>query len=153
MTQKLQVEVRAGRIHCGAVQEDYINLSIEDSNSGIQFVEIELSMENFAKMMTGSTVKAQAEMRGLEYVGKVREYEGAKITITDAEYNALTVGAKWSNEKEELQQWLKVNHQREGWLLSSYLGSRDSITRDYKMKTVTFNIGYIRYVEKQEGNS
>lgn len=142
------VSVRAGRVHCGYPREDYIDLTIEDEVSGIEFASVQLSLADFGLMMTGGTArKLKAELRGLESIGKVREYRPAKITLSEAEYEELTKGVKWSERDEVVAKWLRENHQWDGWSINTYLGSRGSIETDYKTKIVTINIGYTRYVD------
>lgn len=126
---------------------DTMNLVIEDKVSGIQFLEIEMSMEQFGKLLAGgSLVDMQAELRGLENIGKKREYERASQFITREDYNAITGSLKYDDQKRALGQWLKDNHSRDGWHTETYLGSRDSIRYSNNDDGYFLNFAYSRYV-------
>lgn len=141
-----EVRIRAGKVMCSRA-DDYMKIEIEDPISGIQFIEVDLPFTEFGQMLSGSSVNVQAELRGLEFVGMKREYEKAKVTISEDDYNKLTRGTKYEEGKNRLSEWLKTNHAREGWMMDTYLGSQTSIQRDYKTCMYILNFGYFRYVD------
>jgi hypothetical protein len=93
-----------------------IYLRIEDSNSHAKFVELKLTLEQFAEAVTGlHTSDVEMTVTHLDRVGKsrVREHRSVVCPLDS-----------W--KRELLQQWLITNCQEEGWILDSYLGSQTS---------------------------
>src|SRR5258707_234686 len=75
------------------------------------------NLEDFARLVTGlSGMKAKAIFYGLEHVGKTKITEKRKVFCPLASYK----------KREEMEDWLMTYCQEEGWILNSYLGSRDS---------------------------
>lgn len=149
MGKKLDVEIRVGRVYTNK-GEDYLHLTLEDDISGIQFADIEMSFEDFGRMLTGSGTVVRGEFMGLESIGKVREYEKATVVISTDEYLKIVGGVPYADQQKVLGKWLEQNHSREGWQVNTYLGSRGSIEHDYQDKQYKLNFGYTRYVDKQD---
>lgn len=127
---------------------EYITVRIEDRTSSIEFVELRIKLDDFARMMTGlAYVDAEMVTRGLENVGKVREYVRAQVFISDRDYANASKGT-YDESKKGLAKWLVDNHARDGWETDTYLGSQGSIghVKDGKL----LNFGYFRYVDKTD---
>lgn len=106
------------QISIGRRSDDVITIELTDPLSRIQFVDAEMTLEAFASAITGlSYVEMNAELRGLEHVGKVRVTEARKVYCPLKTYDRRT-----------LEKWLEDNMQEEGWMLNSHLGSRDSMS-------------------------
>jgi hypothetical protein len=100
-----------------------MRLSVEDPLSSIRFVEATLSMESYADLLTSrANVPATAEVRGLEFVGMRRVIEQREKT--------LPADMRREYRKDKLEEWLRENGEEPGWLLSTYLGSQNSVSHD-----------------------
>lgn len=97
---------------------DVVHIRIKDKNSCSEFVDVSMTLEEWALASTGLVTDSNASVRGLDRVGKTRIVE-----------ECTTVSGVDSYKREEHEQWLKENCQREGWILNPYLGSQRSITR------------------------
>jgi len=116
-----------------------ISIRIEDTASLIEFIDASISCEQFAEAITGlSSRPMDAEVRGLEYIGKTRIREPRKIICPIETY-----------DRGILQSWLKENAKEEGWLIDSYLGSQSSVARDGD-KTI-LNYCVHKYVNQDSG--
>lgn len=102
----------------GGMREPCITVNIEDQISGIHFVEASFTLSAFMEALTGlGSVKGNAEVFGLEFVGLKRVSEDRTINCPLSVYDG----------REKLEQWLEQNGQEEGWLVSTYLGSKTSV--------------------------
>lgn len=145
MTHKsMPVSIRASRVFTNR-GSDYINLTITEKTSGIQFLDAEISFEDFSKMIVGSEAGVAAEMRGLQNIGKKHESVRASQFISKEEYDRVTHDLKYEDQKKALGQWLKDNHSREGYTTQTYLGSQSSIK--YVEGGYILEFGYSRYVD------
>lgn len=98
---------------------DTVRISIVDDASGIEFVEAHMDCATFGMCITGmSYQEAKLEVRGLEWVGKKRVTENRSIVCPLETYKT-----------DELSAWLKENAKEDGWLVSTYLGTRGSVQR------------------------
>lgn len=115
MRQEINIELTMVRN-----SNDEVTLEIVDRTSHVQFFSTKLSLEQFARLVTGmAQYDIPATVRGLENVGKQQIIERRSVVCPDT-------SARFSREK--LEQWLAENVQDEdGWSKSCYLGSRDSI--------------------------
>lgn len=125
-----------GSVTISRNSNDEVNLRIHDSASGIEFVDIQLTLENYAMLITGlSRVEATGEVRGLDKVGKTRIIEKRSVVCPLGGY-----------DKKVFQQWLIDNCQESGWELDSYLGSQSSMAVNDKGERV-LNYSVTKYVE------
>lgn len=133
MNKKIEVAVSIGRN-----SRDEVHIRIEDRASSVEFVDVSMSYEEFAKALTGlSMVDATAEVRSLEVVGKTRIHETRKTLCPLDTYN-----------KADLVDWLNKNCQEEGWTLQTYLGSQTSVKRTEAGTELNYSV--IKYVDTQE---
>lgn len=129
---KQKVEIHVGRVS-GSSQ--YINLTLTDPISGVQFADLEIPFEKWGSLIgSGPMEKVDAELRGLQYVGKKR--------ITEPRTASCPID---SYDKTVLEQWLKDNCQEDGWIVSTYLGSQGSVQRVSDRKTHKFERTVLRY--------
>ncbi len=125
-----------GAVSISRDSRDNVNIRIHDNASGIEFVDIQMTLENYAMLITGlSRVDATGEVRGLDKVGKQR--------ITEARSTVCPIKGY---DKKVFQQWLIDNCQEEGWELNSYLGSQSSMGLDKDGERV-LNYSVTKYVE------
>lgn len=131
---KQPVQVTLGRTHRN--DGEMMHLEIRDTVSGIEFLDVQTSLEDFAKMITGlGHVEWTGEIRGLEYIGKTRVTEDREIVCPLKTY-----------DRERQEQWLVDNAQEPGWILNSYLRSRASVTTNKNGQTV-LHYSVVKYVE------
>jgi hypothetical protein len=76
----------------------------------------------------------EAELRGLEFVGKLRVSEPRRIEYPSNDSN-----------REKMTQWLKDNAQEKGWIVSTYLGSQGSVER--KDGKIFLNYHVTKYID------
>lgn len=128
-----------GSVTISRNSSDEVNIRIHDSASGLEFVDIQMTLENYAMLITGlSRVEAIGEVRGLDKVGKRRVNEQRSVVCPIGGY-----------DKKVFQQWLIDNCQEEGWELDSYLGSQNSLGLNDKGERV-LNYSVRKYVEDDE---
>ena len=102
----------------GGDGEKKISIRVKDRNSQNEFLHLSIGLEEFSEALTGlAACECSIEVRGLEYVGKIKE---RKYLIVE-----LVKGASSLDRKEEA---IKLAYEvlESGWLLDRYLGSQDS---------------------------
>ena len=115
---------------------------IEDADSRIEFVHLELDLASFMRALTGlAYVECDMETNGLEHVGKLCERKELIVEMPDeADHSRLNrVRIAYGRAKQKAP---------EGYTVSSCFGSQDSFfrkdDRNYARTTMT------RWVEKTE---
>jgi len=115
--------------------DSYINITIEDDTSNIEFVDLEIGLKEFAEALTGmSNQKCDIELRGLENLGKKHEHDVIEFPMPEVEW-----GKRDSVAFEEAKK-----HVPDGWEVSSYFGSQTSFFFKEDKKFARANI--FRYV-------
>ena len=113
----------------------YISIRIEDLTSSITFFDGKMELDEFARALTGfSCCNIEAELMGLEFIGKVRVYEKRSIEYPHKSYYL-----------EEMSKWLEENAQEEGWIVNTYLGSQGSI--QYVDNKTILNYSVTKYID------
>jgi hypothetical protein len=101
---------------------DGVTIEFDDPDAVIQFMSIELTAEQYMAMMgRRSHVWIEAEFRGLDKIGKVRESEPLSFQVPDdAGYH----------ERKEIARDLAVKLcEGTEWVPSLHFGSQSSFTR------------------------
>jgi hypothetical protein len=95
-----------------------ISITVKDVDAGLEFLEIEIDLDRFAKCITGQPMMdCEMEFSNLVYVGKKREREKIEFKLDEG-----------SDYREKEAAALQVEkHVPEGWIASTYFGSQDSI--------------------------
>lgn len=134
MQQRINVELTIVRN-----SNDEVTFEIVDRSSHLQFFSTKLSLEQFARLITGMTQHdIPATVRGLENVGKQQIVERRSVVCSDPSVRYY--------HRNEVEKWLAENVQDEdGWCKSCYLGSRDSIICNHD-GTVTINYKVFKFV-------
>lgn len=146
MEKRLEGTLTITRTHGG--DDQTINIRFEDRASGIEFASIVVSLEGFAKAITGlAFVEGELKVNRLGAVGKKYEHKKDKRFIGDYEYERLMDGVGYDDQKNRLAGWLKEWHSEEGWEIQNYLGSRGNIERDYQSGGWWLNFTRFRYVD------
>lgn len=104
--------------------EKIIEISVYDDEACIEFLEIGISLGNFAECLTGlSRVECEMEFRGLQNVGKMRETRPLEFEIHGPRYQI--------NKADVIDEAKKYTP--DGWTASEYYGSQGSFfSRDGK---------------------
>lgn len=123
------VSVRKGRVRCSNSNkdEDYVTLEFEEEVSGINFLNIQMSLKDFGDLLSGyGGVKLKAEIRNVENLGKTFKHEPRSVVLPKEE--SQRIGAlKYDRKDGAYRHYLETHCQEEGWKLDTYLGSRESI--------------------------
>lgn len=127
-----------GNISISRDSRDKINIRIEDDVSGIRFIDVQMTLEDFAFAITGLSCQAvKGEVRGLENVGKTKVRESrSTLQVEELKYKS----------RQEITEWLKSNCQEEGWILDTYLGSQSSFSHD-SQGNMTIHYSVHKYVD------
>jgi hypothetical protein len=112
-----------------------MRLEIEDEISGITFVSVELTLENFAKAITGmAMVEGEMRVGELELVGKKREMKKETVSVEN-------VNLKY----EELVK-LAAPFEIDGWQNLLHKGSRFDVTQNKKGE-MSYTIPFVRWID------
>ncbi|HWQ08067.1 MAG TPA: hypothetical protein VN436_03130 [Holophaga sp.] len=126
-----------GRITIVRSSDNKIRIYIEDELSSIRFAEVTMTLEQFALGITGLAPQdVDLEVHGLEHVGKRRVREQRSIVCPMHTY-----------DRKELEQWLRDNAQEDGWIVSTYLGSQNSVSYEGQVRTLHYHV--TKYVEPE----
>lgn len=115
---KLKGKISFTRPSRGGDVDQVVSIQIQDCASRINFLEIDVPLEQFALAVTGLSAQAcDLTVRGLNRVGtkKVTESREALYTGEHA-YN-----------KDKLRAWLIETKQEEGWTLDPYVAHQNAI--------------------------
>jgi len=129
-------------ISISRMSNDKISITVRDDTSFIQFLELTMQPADLANALTGlGHVACAGEVRGLEYVGKSCIREKRQVEYPHG----------GGPKRHELEAWLLLNCQEDGWIVEPYLGSQSSI---YTVGGKTFlNYHVKRYVEVEEAST
>jgi len=103
-------------IYSGLSSNGKFMIYVRDEESGIRFLELEMTPENFAFMLSNRPVECEGEVNRLEHVGKKHYREARTVVYTGKD-----------TSKAAIRLWLLETHQEHGWTINSYLGSQDSM--------------------------
>jgi len=138
---KLRFEGRVSFSRPMGYGNDYISIQLECKNSNVEFVEARISLEDFAKALTGQgDLPMTFQTRGLELVGKIREQKPLVFEMPE--------GSDYMDRKE-LAKKLAQNHCDEGWKADTYFGSQSSFKTDYKKNITTAHTRQYRFIDPE----
>lgn len=116
---------------------DNINISFRDDASLIEFLDVRMSLEDYALMITGvARVGVEGEVRGLQNVCKTKVTAHRRVECP----GGLT--------RDQYKEWLIENCQEEGWILNTYLGSQGSVS--YGSGKTFLNYSVYKFVEEEQ---
>lgn len=111
---------------------------IKDSASSIVFTEVTLTLENYARLITGlAEVECTHSTLISDHIGKKRIREVRKKTCPNLGHN-----------RKAYVDWLEENAQEDGFVLDTYLGGQDSVK--YKGNTVELTYCVHKFVDPVE---
>lgn len=135
----LKGNITISRPHGGTSNNDVIRIAIQDEMSRARFVEVEVSLADFAQAITGlAFTPATLRVDRLEVVGKNRICEQRVIECPLRTF-----------DKDVLKQWLIENGQEEGWTLDPHLGSQTSVSCQGDKTILRYSVH--KYVEANHG--
>ena len=116
-----------------------VSIRLRDEASRIEFFDGLISHEEFSRSLghLSSRLFDSVEVRGMQYVGKTCITEPRTILCPLNTY-----------DRKVLSAWLKENAQEDGWLLSTYLGSQSSITRQENGSLLKYSV--TKYVDSHD---
>ena len=116
-----------------------INIRLRDKISRTEFVDVQMTLEDFASAVTGlSEVDIVGDVRGLDRVGKVRVLESRQIVYPGAIYD----------DRGKQESYITDNYQEEGWELLPALRSQGSKKTGANGDTL-LNYSVVKYVEQE----
>jgi len=121
-------------------QEKYlpIKITIDDVDAVTQFLEIEMSLEEFAECLTGLTDRPCVfEARGLDRIGKKREMQKFTFELPD--------GTMFGSKTKEIAAELAIKQSPIGWEVSTYFNSQNSFFKENGKEWAQTNI--MRWVD------
>lgn len=128
------------------MNSDIVQITIEDSLSGIEFVRLEMNAEEFARAMFGSSNRECVfELNGLHHVGKKYEYKTVyipndEVFAKDVVRNDVASGRKFLEPYED-----------DDWTgnVTDLFNFHNRVVKDGE-KVIKVHFG--RYVEVEEAN-
>lgn len=117
----------------------YIEITITDDASGVEFVTAKLTLEAFAKAITGlSFTDCEIKTRNLDLVGKQREHKSELIPC-----NGWNLSKRDKEVFEYECQLILGPYEIDGWIGSRYdMGNSKNYVKDEFVK-----VSFVRYVE------
>lgn len=139
------------RIHMGAIYSnaddrgDYFSLEITDERSGQQFLSIDLTMEQFARLITsrGDISGAPVTLRGMDKIGTKHERKTVEIEFASSEE------LQWGDDymaavRERVKEFEVDGWQANAYDLKGFNGHR--LKRDTKAGVERYSVGFDRWV-------
>lgn len=132
MNKKIKAKLTVSRRSDGV-----ISISIVDEKSRIEFFDATMTPEDFANAITGySRQPMEAEVRGLEYVGKNVVRERRSVFCPLKTYS-----------REVLSAWLRENAKEDGWIVDYYLGSQGSVVYNQSGEGCALCYSVLKYID------
>lgn len=128
-----------GNISITRDSNNMINIRLRDKASRTEFVDVQMTLEDFASAVTGlAELNVVGTVRGLEQVGKVRVLESRQTIYPGNSYD----------DRAKQESYIVENCQEEGWELLPALRSQGSIQRGTTGETL-LNYSVVKYVEQE----
>jgi hypothetical protein len=137
-----------------ASDDPFIRIVVRDSSSRTQFLEIDVPLASFAEALTGlSEVECDMKVRDLDRVGLIKESKSVSFDLT-ADY--LKKYGIHAFERKKIAYLMEQDpdnlfQQENGWALSLYLGSQNSIAC-LPDNAIRINTSAHRYVKPNKEN-
>ena len=128
-------KVITGEMSCSRNNHNKINIRVQCSESGANFLSIELTAEEFGKLITGLHMPdLTMEVNHLSRVGKRHVREDRSV-----EYPYV------HRTRNEMEVWLMLNCRESGWTLNSTLNSQSSV--EYVDGKTILNYSVFKFVD------
>lgn len=127
-----------GNISITRDSNNMINIRLRDKASRTEFVDVQMTLEDFALAMTGrAEADVIGDVRGLGRVGKVKVLESRQTVYPGNSYD----------DRAKQESYIVDNCQEDGWELLPALRSQGSIQRGTTGETL-LNYSVVKYVEQ-----
>ena len=128
-----------GNIRITINSNNMVNIRLRDKASRAEFVDVQMTLENYALAVTGSSdVDVFGDVRGLDKVGKVKVLEPRQTIYPGAIYD----------DRAKQESYIVENCQEEGWEVIPALRSQGSKKTDAFGNTL-LNYSVVKYVEQE----
>lgn len=123
-----------------------ITLQVRDNLSDVQFLELKLTLEQFALAITGMSLHSVVgEVRGLENVGKTKICESRCVKLPKSMYDKPNSKiSRWLIE--EFKEGGEI-YESGGWVLNPYIGQQSSVV--YQDGVILVNYSVYKFVETE----
>lgn len=119
-----------GKLSISRGSDELVCIRIRDEASGIEFVNLKMSLETYANAITGvAEQEGLLFVRGLQFVGKKLVIEQRQIACPFKSY-----------DRKILEKWLIDNAQEDGWIVDPYLGSQKSFYIDEEKTVLNYSV-------------
>ena len=117
-----------------------VHITIQDRSSGVQFVDLRMTIESFGEMLLGrcSLENCSFEVRGTEFVGKVKDHK--EIIIP------MPAKVAWAN-RAAVAESIGNKMLSDGWMISDTFGSQGSFYTDGGKEYARAHV--VRYVDQK----
>jgi len=137
-------KVGKGELSIGRVlyndRDDYIRIALLDSKSSVEFLSVEISLENFAKCITGmANCPVQFGIRATDKIGKQLEVKHEVIEVPDDHLMRESPG--------EIEKAL-APYEVDGWKGRS----RDALNFHNRVSENKYKVCFFRWVDSEEKN-
>lgn len=128
-----------GNISITRSSNNMINIRLRDKASRTEFVDVQMTLEDFASAVTGlAELNVVGTVRGLEKVGKVRVLESRQTIYPGAIYA----------DRAKQESYIVENCQEEGWeVLPALRSQRSKKTDDFGNTLLNYSV--VKYVEQE----
>lgn len=133
---KIKVNMYMGR---NSRDEYHIQINCDESNT--RFLDAYIDADTFAKMITSAHVEFEADVNGLDRVGKRKIRESRSVVVHRDKLNGLG--------RDAAKEYVKRHCQEDGWLLDSYMGSQSSVVYQPN-DMVKLNYAVFKFVEIED---
>ena len=119
--------------------KEVISIKVEDYESGIRFLDIEIGYSDFARLITGlSGIHCDMTVRGLANIGKVKEQKTIEFKIPD-----YHISSRNGDAIKEAK-----NHTHDGWTCDNYFSRQSSFF--FKCDQYWARASIFRYVDVEQ---
>lgn len=119
--------------------ECYI-IDVQDERSGVEFLHLEFSLEDFARALSGRFVDCEFELRP-ENVGKIRE--------TKIEHVFVPNGTGKFQTREELLEWCVEKFNLDGWVGRVRDVRNMHCVVEYQNEGTVYSVLYTRFADDE----
>lgn len=124
--------ISIGKVTVCGTGEQYMKITVEDELSGIEFLSADMSLEDFAKALTGQGfMPTEYELRGLENIGK------------ECQHKTVLMPHSFDASDEDIDEAIG-KHEVDGWI-----GHREDYKNHHNWKDGKVQIRYNRWIEKE----
>lgn len=151
---KLSLSLSMSRQHSGEYGDSF-GLRVTDQDAGVQFLAIDLTPEQFAQLVTGTSITVESEVQ-VTHVGQIREHQRVNVEVTDPAFRRdLRDGASLAAARTAVARTaalLDAETACEG--ATPWVGQPlDLYNSHRRVSDTTSWVGFTRYVPRRESPS